>query len=229
MKVLIIGHGLLGKELVRQSGWDYISRHDNGIDFRNPETYAHHLDDYDCVLNCIANTDTYSDDKEAHWDVNYEGVANLVDLCNEKSKKLVHISTDYVYTNSKKNCKETEVPVHCPTWYGYTKLLGDGHVQLKSKNYLLIRCTHKPTPFPYDGAYVNLIGNFDYVDNIGKIIIKLVEGDASGIYNVGTELKSMYQMAKETSDHVKPINAVCDSNMPSDVSMDITKLKDFLS
>jgi dTDP-4-dehydrorhamnose reductase len=229
MKVLIIGHGLLGKELVRQSGWDYISRHDNGIDFRNPETYAHHLDNYDCVLNCVANTDTYSDDKEAHWDVNYEGVANLVDLCNEKSKKLVHISTDYVYTNSKKNCKETEVPVHCPTWYGYTKLLGDAHVQLKSMNYLLIRCTHKPTPFPYEKAYVNQIGNFDYVDDISTKIISLITKGCEGVYNVGTPLKSMYGLAKRTNDDVEPINAVCHEDMPLDVSMNINKMEKELS
>ena len=229
MKALIIGDGLLGSELHKQTSWDYISRRKNGIDFCVPPTYANYLDDYDCIINCVANTDTYSDDREGHWNVNYKGVADLVHLCNQKEKLLVHISTDYIYSNSKQNCKETEVPVHCATWYGYTKLLADGYVQLKSNNYLLIRCTHKPTPFPYDKAYVNLIGNYDYVDVIAEIIVKLIEKGALGTYNVGTEVKSMHQMAKDTSEGVIPINGMCNNEMPLDVSMDVTKLTEFLS
>jgi len=228
MKVLVIGYGLLGKEIIKQTGWDYISRSKDRIDFTKPWTYEDHLKNYDCIINCVANTDTYSDNREDHWNTNYKGVNDLISICNKLSKKLVHISTDYVYANSKKNASEEDVPVHCPTWYGYTKLLGDGCVQLNSNNYLLIRCTHKPTPFPYEKAFVNLIGNFDYVNKITEIIIKLVKANAVGVYNVGTEMKSMYQMAKETSENVKPVNTVCDPGMPSDVSMDITKLKNFL-
>lgn len=229
MKVLIIGHGLLGKELVRQTGWDYICRSEEGIDFANYKTYEHFLEGYTCIINCVAHTDTYSEDRQTHWDVNYKGVADLVSLCNEKQKKLVHISSDYVYTNSKRTASEDEVPVHCPTWYGYTKLLGDAHVQLKSSNYLLIRCTHKPTPFPYEKAYVNQIGNFDYVDEISKKIISLISKGCKGVYNVGTPLKSMYDLAKRTNKDVEPINAVCHEDMPLDVSMNISKMEKELS
>jgi len=76
----------------------------------------------------------------------------LVDLCNQYNKKLVHISTDYLYTFSKDNATENDVPVHCRNWYGYTKLLADGYVQLKADNFLLIRSTHKAEPFTFDTA-----------------------------------------------------------------------------
>ena len=36
---LILGDGLLGTELVKQTGWDYISRKKDGIDFKDIKTY----------------------------------------------------------------------------------------------------------------------------------------------------------------------------------------------
>lgn len=220
MKVLILGDGLLGSELNRQTGWDVLSRKRDGIDFCNPKSY--NLDGYDVVINCIACTDTYGKDKEVHWNVNYKGVADLVDACNEKNVKLVHISTDYVYAGSESCASEDTVPIHNNSWYGYTKLLSDGHVQLKSKNYLLIRCGHKPRPFPYDKATMQ-VGNFDYVDVIAGLIIDLIKSDKSGTFNVGTEKKTMFDLASRTKN-VEAINDLPFENMPKDVSMNVDKL-----
>ena len=136
---------------------------------------------YSVIVNCIANTDTYSDDKESHWETNYVFVDNLIKFSNENKIKLVHISTDYIYTGSIENATEEDVPVHCNNWYGYTKLLSDGLVQLQSNDYLLIRCSHKPNPFPYEKAWNDLYGNFDYVDNITKKIVKLIKNNSIGV------------------------------------------------
>lgn len=228
MKVLILGDGLLGSELVKQTGWDYISRKKDGIDFIDIQTYKHFLSDYDEVINCIAYTDTYGENREKHWDINYKAVANLVDICNGYEKKLIHISTDYLYTHSKEEASEEDVPVHCGTWYGYTKLLADGYVQLKSNDYLIVRGTHKKKPFIYDNACVNQIGNFDYADKISDILISLIENDVTGVYNIGTELKSIYDLAKYTKADVTPINKKFNALMPTDVSMNVTKLNNKL-
>ena len=132
MRKLVLGDGLLGSEIYRQSGWDYISRKKDKIDFREPDSYKNYLKKYDVIVNCIGHVDVYSDDKQAHWDINYKAVSDLVDLCNENNVRLVHISSDFVYSNSVENASESDVPVHNANWYGYTKLLGDAHVQLKS-------------------------------------------------------------------------------------------------
>ena len=100
--------------------------------------------------------------------------------------------------------------------------MGDGLVQLLSKDYLLIRCMHKPKPFPYEKAWVDQIGNFDYVDIISTHIIGLISINKSGVYNVGTELKSIYDMAKKTRE-VDPILAP--TNSPKNIAMSINKLK----
>ena len=225
MKVLVLGDGLLGNEIIKQTNWDYLSRKKDGIDVNNLNDWQHKLSPYDVILNCIAHTDTYSITKKIHWEVNFEFVNYLAILCNELGKKLVHISTDYIYTHSTPFATENDVPVHLPTWYGYTKLLGDAHVQLVSDDYLICRLSHKPNPFPYLKAWSNMQTNCDYVDVIAGLVIKLVNNNAFGVYNVGTEVKSIYELAKKTNN-VEPINRP--TQVPEDTSMSINKLKEIL-
>jgi dTDP-4-dehydrorhamnose reductase len=225
LRPIILGDGLLGKELHHQTGWTYLSRKKENFDIEsNLEKFL--VDSNkpitDTLINCIAHTDTYSEQRELHWKVNYEFVHRLIEFCNRYGIKLVHFSTDYLYTNSNPLASENDVPVHCNNWYGYTKLLGDGLVQLLSKKYLLIRCTHKLNPFPYDKAWIDQVGNFDYVDRISMIVVEMITKECSGVYNVGTELKSMYNLASKTRN-VTPI--ISESHVPKNLSMSIDKIK----
>ena len=236
MKVAILGDGLLGKELHTQTGWDIISRKTDGFDITKNSTFWKYFIEcfegvifvkkYDVLINCIANTDTYIDDKQTHWDVNYKGVVRLVQFCNTHKIKLVHISTDYVYTNSKSNATENDVPIHGDNWYSYTKLLADAYVELECDNYLVCRGTHKAYPFPYNKAWVDQIGNFDYVNVIANLITNLINSEASGIFNVGTEIKSVYNLALKTNN-VEPV--LKPQNIPSNTTMNTKKLNKWLS
>jgi dTDP-4-dehydrorhamnose reductase len=225
MRVLVIGDGLLGKEIIRQTGWDYISRKKDGIDFSNIETYKNYLDGYDTILNCVANTNTYSEDKEGHRDTNFLSVKVLSDYLKSKNKKLIHISTDYVYVGSKPFCSEDGMAIPDKNWYSYYKLLADEYVSETNDNYLICRCSFKPNPFPYDKAWVDQFGCFDYVDIISEIIIDLIKHDMKGIYNVGTELKSIYELAKRTNDTVK--KAFKPDFVPANTSLNLDKLNKF--
>lgn len=227
-KIVILGDGLLGSELVKQTEWEYISRKKDKFNIQDHKLYHNFfLENYDStawwpkyktIVNCIANTDTYLNNKELHWDTNYKSVIKLADFCEEWNIKLVHISTDYVYTNSTDNASENDVPVHGNNWYSYTKLLGDSYVQLNENN-LVLRGTHKQRPFPYDKAWIDQIGNFDYVDVMANLIKQLIESEATGLYNVGTELKTMYDLAKNAEPILSPEYA------PKNISMNIDKLK----
>ena len=227
MKPVILGNGILGKELAKQTGWDIFSRSVDGLDLRHITTWAHLLLPYDTIINCIAHTKTYDDNKKLHWDINYKAVVELVDYCNLQGKKLVHVSTDYVYANSIGTPDENGVPVHQPTYYAYTKLLADSYIELKSKDYLILRGSHKPTPFPYEGAWIDHLGNFDYINVISDFYIKLIENNKTGLFNVGTGFKSMYRLAQETKPDVSPIRNE-DIRVPLDVSMNVKKLNKFL-
>jgi len=229
MKHVILGDGLLGTELFKQTKWPRIARFTHTkMDFANIKSYRRWMKPYDVIVNCIAHTNTYEKEKETHWNVNYKGVVDLVDWCNENDKKIVHISTDYLYSNSKINASENDVPVHCANWYGYTKLLADGYVQLKAQKHLIIRCTHKPYPFPYESAFVNQIGNFDYVDRIAFQMKELILMGATGIFNVGTEPKTMFELAKRSNSSVRPRFDKIDETMPENTLMNCSKTNEFL-
>ena len=221
--VLVLGDGLLGRELVKQTNWDYVSRSKDDFDIEHFDEFI--LSNYGIIVNCISHTDTYDKNRDLHWEVNCKFVDKLIDYCNENFIKLIHISTDYVYSNSIPFASENDVPVHCNNWYGYTKLLSDGLIQLRSEDYLLIRCSHKPTPFEYSNAWIDYIGNFDYVDTITSLIVECINKDLSGVYNLGTEVKTMFDLASETNVVVKSFTP---PHVPKNLSMDINKLKSSL-
>jgi dTDP-4-dehydrorhamnose reductase len=229
-KVIVLGDGLLGNEIIKQqSHWHYVSRKKDGIDFTKLYSYAGFLSQYDVIVNCIANTDTYSLDRDSMWNVNYKAVADLADYCEAFHKKLCHISTDFIYAGSSQPAKETDIPIPAENWYSLTKLLSDTHVQMRMTNFLIVRGSFKPNPFPYAVAYKNLIGNFLYVDEFASLLIKLIKKNATGVYNLGAkESKTMADFARQTRDDVRSEIGWTDPSMPEFVEMDTSKLWEFL-
>lgn len=225
-KILILGDGLLGSEIVKQTRWDYISRKKD--EFNINSQLQGYLYPYNIIVNCIGYTNTRDDTPDEHIKVNINFVKKLVKYCNTNKKKLVHISTDYVYTHSKLFATEDDALSSTNNWYGYSKLMGDSIVRFYSDGYLLIRTTFKPNPYPYEYAWSNLYGNFDYVNIISEIIIKLIKNDAIGIYNVGTEYKSLYELALRTNPNVKEDTSSHTTDRPYDTSMNLDKLNNFL-
>jgi dTDP-4-dehydrorhamnose reductase len=141
--------------------------------------------------------------------------------------KLVHISTDYVYAGSVNNATEEDRPIPSENWYTYYKLLADEYISFTNDNSLICRCSFKSKPFEYKYAWYNQIGNFDYVDIIADLIIKLIKCKATGIYNVGTEPKTMLDLAKQTKPETQPIQKP--DHVPGNISMNLTKLNSTFS
>lgn len=226
MSFLILGDGLLGKELVRQTNWDFISRKKNKFDFNNLDSYKEFLLKYDTIINCIAYTNTYSDDKIKMYNINYKSVTELCDFLKIKNKKLIHISTDYVYAHSNNFASENDLPLISKNWYTYYKLLADEYIMLKSNDYLIFRCSFKPYPFPYSNAWIDQIGNFDYVNIISTLMIKLIQQNAQGLYNLGTDTKSIYDLAKSSNKNV--LGVLKDNLAPNNITMNLKKIKEIL-
>ena len=226
MKALVLGKGKLGSEIVKQTGWDYLSRAEHEITIDNFDEWKDRMSVYDVIVNCIGNTDTYSDDKEKHWKANYELVTFLAEFCDENNKKLVHISTDYLYQNSIEDAEETNECEFEHTWYMFTKLLADEYLKEHAKNYLICRLSHKPYPFPYESAWVDVVTNADYTPVITDLVIKLIEGGAEGLYNVGTERKTIYELAQRTNKNV--LKSISPSHVPKNITMNLTKMENFL-
>jgi dTDP-4-dehydrorhamnose reductase len=222
MNCLVLGDGLLGSEIINQTKWSFISRKNNSIDAKDFKDWSNLLNEFDTIINCIAFTKTYENNKKDNWNLNIVFVNELIDYCNQNNKKLVHISTDYVYAGSVPNATEEDVPIPINTWYGYSKLVGDAIVQLRSNDYLICRLSHKPNPFPYETAWSDIHTNCDSVDIISNLVINLIEKKCIGVYNVGTEVKSIYDIAKKSNKNIKSINKP--AWVPNDISMNIEKL-----
>jgi dTDP-4-dehydrorhamnose reductase len=222
MKVLILGDGLLGSEINKQSQWDIISRKNNKIEALDFNSWSFKLLPYDVIVNCIAYTNSYSKDKENHYKINYEFVSKLVSFCNENNKKLVHISTEFVYAYNISLPTEEDIPQPYNSWYAYTKLLADEYIQLKSNEYLICRELHKPNPFPYEKVW-DVQTSGDTVDKIAKLIIALINKGAKGVYNVGTGGKNLKELAPNSILIPPP------SYIPKDTRMNLDKLNKFLN
>lgn len=223
---IVLGDGLLGSSVILESGWHYISRAKDGINITKPSTWKGLIPFGTTeIVNLIANTNTYSTDIRAMYDVNYHAVVSLVQFCNLNNIKLVHYSTDYVYEGSVSNAKEThkEMPT---SHYAISKWLADRYIIQHCNDYLICRGGQKPDPFPYESAFTDLMGNYDYPDQMATILLKMIKHDAKGLYNIGTETKSMFDLAQQTNPDVRPAKAP--AHMPKDVTMDLTKMKTFL-
>lgn len=224
-KILILGDGILGSELQLQTGWDLVSRKTTGLDIRNIPKLYEVLEGYDTVINCIANTNTYSDNGGKDMcEVNYHFPYYLAIICNELKIKLVHISTEFVYAENKGLPTEESLPLPAPNWYSYYKLMADNIISLVSNSYLICRLLHKPKDFnPPEVWSVETSG--DTVDKIAELVIKLVEKDAFGIYNVGTGDKWLSLLIKNRKcPIVNPPKGV-----PTDTRMNLTKMNNFLN
>jgi hypothetical protein len=222
MKVLVLGDGLLGSELVKQTGWDYFSRKKDGFDITDYQYMINIFPDYDIIVNCIANTNSYLDDKKSHWDTNYEFAALVSDITNTEQIKLVHISTEFVYADNPTPATEEDLPQHDRSWYAHTKVLADAYIQLNHSNYLICRELHKPNPFPYDKVWkVQTSG--DTVDKIAELIIKLINKNAQGVFNVGTGDKWLRELAPNAEEIEAP------AHVPKDTRMNLDKLNKFLN
>ena len=217
---VVLGNGLLGSELVNQTGWDCISRKD-GFDATQPDFSL--LSKYDTIINCIANTNSYSDDMDSHLNINYKFVIKLSDYCRLNSKKLVHISTEFVYANNLSRPSETDTPFPDNTWYAKTKLLADEYITLTNPSALICRELHKsPDIINYPSIwFVQTSG--DLVDKIAGLIVKLVNKKAVGNFNVGTGDKFLYELSPNSKVSSPP------PYVPDDTRMSLIKLNKFLN
>ena len=80
MSKLILGYGLLGKEIHKQSRWDF--QYGSMKQLHIPKKY-------DTVVNCIGYTNTYDNKKVYHWESNLKLVKELIDYCNENNVAMV--------------------------------------------------------------------------------------------------------------------------------------------
>ena len=112
-----------------------------GVDATDFESVKQVFDDqvFDVAINCIGlikQRGSYVNDKEM-MQINAEFPHQLAELANQNAAKMIHISTDCVFSGSKGNYCETDEPDPVDA-YGRSKLLGE----LNDTKNLTLRTSH---------------------------------------------------------------------------------------
>lgn len=139
MKILVTGAGgMLGSEILRTYG-DYgvevigLTHHDLDICDKEAMNQALIKHKPDIVINCAGIIKSRDYDTFTYYKVNTEGPKLIASLCDENNVKMVHISTDCVFTGDRPHT-EHDIPDALDV-YGRSK--ADGEVS--TDNHLTLR------------------------------------------------------------------------------------------
>jgi len=172
------------------------------------------------VLHLAAKTDVDGCEKEKSlretseaWKVNVLGTQNIAKACFESNKKLIYISTDFVFDGEKEDGYVEEDVPNPLNWYAKTKYEGELAVQSFGDNYIIARIS-----YPYranferkdlvrgliakliEGASLSMITDHimtpTFIDDIAYALDVLIEENLKGIFHiVGSEQISPYDLA----------------------------------
>lgn len=130
--------GMLGQdvlEVLRAAGADVTAAGRQELDVRDPGAVAGAVAGHDVVVNCAAFTAV--DDAETRegdaFDVNATGAANIARACAAAGARLVHVSTDYVFSGDvgaePPEPYREDAPLAPRSAYGRTKAAGEWAVR----------------------------------------------------------------------------------------------------
>ena len=147
MNILITGcKGQLGQEFKRLRdtfNGNIILTDLDEIDICSLENINNYLSGIklDYIVNCAAYTNVKDAEieREKSLLINSFGVKNLVDFCEKKKIKLIHISTDYVYNCKSINPSDEMSNIKPINYYGFSKREGEKHVEKSKSESIVIR------------------------------------------------------------------------------------------
>lgn len=143
------------------------------------------------------------------WKINVDGVKNIVDAASDNNRKLVFISTDFIFDGASGPYKEQDPPgpnLDKVGWYGATKIEGEKIIMenLKEGDWLILRIS-----FPFSGKNVakadfatriislyksgNLYPMYSdqiitptFIPDVAPAILAIITGAKHGIYHLAS-------------------------------------------
>jgi dTDP-4-dehydrorhamnose reductase len=124
------------------------------LDVTNADAVRDAVRGHDVIVNTAAYTKV--DDAETHegdaFAVNAIGAANIAAACRETGARLVHVSTDYVFSGDADEPYAEDAPFAPRSAYGRTKAAGEWAVQAHCPNAWIVR-----TAWLYGGGGPNFV------------------------------------------------------------------------
>lgn len=229
MKIFTIGgSGMVGSRIVELLGKSYEFEDlslEQRVDVTKPETLQglKNYQEKSLVIHFAAKADVDACEKDKPlkeqgdaFRINVLGTKNVVDACRETNKKILYISTDFVFdgVNPPVGGYTEEDKPNPINWYGRTKYLGEEFVKSSGVPYIIVRIA-----YPYRKEFsakkdfvraildqlqnnqqiscvVNHLITPTFIDDIAVAIDKLIKTNSNGIFHVvGSESISPYDAA----------------------------------
>ncbi|QDT66746.1 dTDP-4-dehydrorhamnose reductase [Calycomorphotria hydatis] len=210
--------GQLGGEIARRLGKSAIGLSQSEMDLSEPNSVYDKLKSLqpETIIHCGAYTavDRAEDDADQCWTVNADSTAALAQYCQDASRQLVYISTDYVFGGVATRSlpfREEDTP-QADSVYAKSKLAGEQYVRKVPHHFIVRTC----------GLYGHGGRNFvetmlslaqtrdslrivddqhctpSAVDDIAAAILYLVSTDAFGTYHISNTGKTTWcELARE--------------------------------
>lgn len=150
--------------------------------------------------------------EQTAWAINVFGTGNIIEACQKTNKKIIYISTDFVFNGQKKMYSEDDLPDPI-NWYAKTKYEGEKLVQSSGLEWIIIRPAYPYRAFFERGDIVrNLILKLQrneqlnmitdhimvptFIDDIANALDVLIQRKAKGIFHVvGSQAITPYELA----------------------------------
>lgn len=210
MRILLTGgSGLLGRELLKIDS-SIIAPKSHELNIINRINVilgtVRKLGKIDMLIHAAALTNQMEIDEvpSSARLVNIFGTYNMVSLATVLDIPIVFISTAYVF-DGENAPYSTDSPVNPINVYAITKAAGE-MIAKTYENHMIIRSCFLPNIFTYERAAIDQYTNRDYVDIIAPMIYNACINFRKGIVHIGTERKSMFELAKRRKPDVKPMS-----------------------
>ena len=262
MKILVTGaNGQLGSELrslsVKENQFEWIFTDINELDLSDLLNLEKNLMRISpsLIINCAAytNVDKAESDKELTNILNFKAVEIISKWSSNNQKKLIHISTDYVFEGSSRIPLNEEALTSPVNFYGLTKLKGEKICLKNNPESIIIRTSWLYSSFGNNfvktmrtlmikrnllNVINDQIGSPTYAKDLALTIIKIInhENWISGLYHYSNEGEiSWFDFAisiKELSGFNTKINGISTleystvANRPKYSLLDKSKIKE---
>ena len=177
------------------------------------------------VLHLAAKTDVDGCQKDMRhgingqaWKINVEGTKNVINACARSGKKLIYVSTDFVFDGKKeKPYNEDDLPGPI-NWYGQTKYEGEKLVSQSSLPWVILRIAYPyRTNFPkrdFVRVLTDKLKNREklklvadhimtptFVDDLSNVLDYVIRNNLTGVFHaVGSQFVSPFEAGVIMSD-----------------------------
>ncbi len=188
--------------------------------------------DIDIVIHAGATTNKFDQDvDEEYIRSNIVGTAHIALWCLKNRRRLVYISSDYVYPGERGGYTEESV-VYPVNRYAASKLAGEISAGMVPNSLIIRTSFYSSLPFP-KGCTDQFTSRMPIASAAAAVYALARRDDARGIVNVGySARRSVYEIIR--SEFNKSVDA-CERKdlhipylIPRDVSMDTTRFRNLM-